>query len=338
MLSQRQTVILKVIVEEFTRTAEPVGSKRLMSLLDFDVSSATLRNEMAHLEDEGLLEKTHTSSGRIPSSKGYRYYVENLMNAHLDTGVENALSEVFHERHYSIEEVVQRSCDILSQMTNLTSIVLGPETNNQRLQHIQIFPINERSAVCVFITDRGHTESKTFHFDENVSLKDIQTCCDILNDKLTGTPIEDLKDKMNDIEPELAAHVARHETLFRAFVSAFVKFASDNVYTSGESNMLYQPEFADIAKLRELMKFLEDSNVWRQIGNTDEDISIKIGMDNDVMPMDNVSVVSSKIKLNDEEEGRLMVVGPTRMPYNKVVALMEYMAKAIEDMFKDESS
>ncbi|MDH6367441.1 MULTISPECIES: heat-inducible transcriptional repressor HrcA [unclassified Breznakia] len=336
-LTDRQLLIFKTIVDEFTKTAEPVGSKNLMNLLNIKVSSATLRNEMAALEEFGLLEKTHTSSGRVPSSKGYRFYVEHLMEKELDSNVENALSEVFHERHYSVEEIVKRSCDILSQMTNLTSVVLGPETSSQNLQHIQIFPINERSAVCVFITDQGHTENKMFHFDENVSLNDIQTCCNILNDHLAGTPINELSCKLEEIRPLLSSQVVRHEVLFQAFVSAFVKFASDNVYTSGASNMLYQPEFADIEKLRELMKFLEDSSVWRQLGSSNEDISIRIGNDdNQVIPFENVSVVSSTIRINDEEEGKLMVVGPTRMPYNKVVALMEYMAKAIGDLYRND--
>lgn len=336
MLTSRQTLILKTIIDEFTSTAEPVGSKRLMTLLDIQVSSATLRNEMAILEDYGLLEKTHTSSGRIPSSKGYRYYVENLMDKQLDSKVQHALSEVFQEHHYTMDEIVKKSCDILSQMTNLTSVVLGPETSSQTLQHIQIFPINEQSAVCVFITNHGHTENKTFHFDEKVSLKDIQTCCNILNNQLAGTPINQIAEKMEEIRPIISGQVARHEVLFQAFVSAFVKFASDNVYTSGTSNMLYQPEFADIEKLKQLMSFLEDSTIWRQLGNTEGDISIRIGTDNEIIPMDNVSVITSKIKLNQAEEGQLMVVGPTRMPYNKIVALMEYMAKVIEDLYRDD--
>lgn len=336
MLTTRQTLIFKAIVDEFTKTAEPVGSKHLLSLLEIKVSSATLRNEMALLEDFGLLEKTHTSSGRVPSSKGYRYYVENLMDRELDQQVEHALREVFKGRHYTIDEVVKKSCDILSQMTNLTSVVLGPETSAQALEHIQIFPISETSAVCVFITNHGHTENKTFHFDEHISLKDIQTCCNIMNEQLSGTPINEVAKKMETLRPLLSSKISRHEILFQAFVAAFMKFASDNVYTSGTSNMLYQPEFADIEKLKQLMSFLEDTSIWRQLGNSEGDISIRIGNDNSVIPMDDVSVISSKIRLKDNEEGQLMVVGPTRMPYNKIVALMEYMAKVIEELYRDD--
>ena len=337
MLTNRQIVIFKTIVDEFTRTAEPVGSKTLMALLDFPCSSATIRNEMAVLETEGLLEKTHTSSGRIPSSAGYRFYVENLMEK-LDEGVKTSLQKVFKERHYSLEEIVKKSCDILSDMTNLTSVVLGPDSKCQRLQHVQLIPITERSAVAIFVTDHGHTENKTFQFDEEVSVEDIQNCCTILNEKLSGTPIENVVERMQEIQPLLEAHINRHEMLFQAFVNAFVRFASDNVYCSGQSNMLYQPEFADIEKLKQLMKMLEDSSIWRQLANHEGDLMVRIGDDsnNQIMQMNNVAVIASKFKLNDNEEGQLMIVGPTRMQYNRVVALMEYMSKVIEEMYRDE--
>lgn len=337
MLTSRQVEIFKTIVSEFTKTAEPVGSKTLMNLLKIKCSSATIRNEMVALEEMGLLEKTHTSSGRIPSSKGYRFYVEHLMETNLDENVKESLTTVFSQRHFSMEEIVKKSCDILSQMTSLTSVVLGPDARRQTLEHIQIFPINDRSAVAVFITSQGHTENKVFHFDADVSLKDIQTCTLLLNDKLSGTPINAVVEKMQEIRPLLAANIARHEVLFQAFVNAFVKFASDNVYCSGQSNMLYQPEFADIEKLKKLMSLLEDSSVWRQIGEHEGDLSIRIGNDNEILELDDVSVIASKIRIG-EEEGQLMVVGPTRMEYDRVVALMEYLSSMIEQIYKEENS
>ncbi|MEG1732358.1 MAG: heat-inducible transcriptional repressor HrcA [Longicatena sp.] len=336
MLTERQLGIFKTIVDEFTRSAEPVGSKTLMDLLDFTCSSATIRNEMAVLEEIGLLEKTHTSSGRIPSSKGYRFYVEHLMEHQLDDTVKNSLQAVFKERHYSMDEIVQKSCDILSQMTSLTSVVLGPESKCQTLQHIQLFPISERSAVAVFITDHGHTENKTFQFDTEVGVEDIKTCCALLNDKLSGIPISEVVEKMKEIQPLLASHVARHEVLFEAFVNAFMRFATEHVYCSGQSNMLYQPEFADIEKLKEIMKMLEDSSLFRQLANHEGDVAIEIGGDNELLAMNDVSVVSSKFKINEFEEGELMIVGPTRMQYSRIVSLMEYMSKVIEDMYKSE--
>lgn len=337
LLTFRQTKVFKTIVDEFIRTAEPVGSKTLLTLLDFNCSSATLRNEMAALEEMGLLEKTHTSSGRIPSSQGYRYYVDNLMEKELDQKVVNALQTVFDSRNMSLDEVVRQSCDILSQMTNLTSVVLGPEARYQTLQHISLIPINERSAVAIFITNHGHTENKTFQFEDNISMSDITTCCNILNENLCGIALNEVVEKMKEIEPLMAGKVKRHEILFEAFVNAFVRFASDQVYLSGQKNMLYQPEFADIEKLKQLMSMLENSTLWRQIGYGNEEVAIRIGTDNrELMNIDDVSVISSKFKINKDEEGQLMVVGPTRMPYNQVVALMEYMSQQIEKMFNNE--
>lgn len=334
-LTPRRKAILKVIVDEFTITAEPVGSRRVMDLLDFSCSSATIRNDMAALEELGLLEKTHTSSGRIPSAKGYRYYVEHLMERQLEDEVKHSLQQVFTNRRYSMDEIVKKSCDILSQMTSLTSIVLGPESRYQTLQHIQLFPLTRKSAVAVFITDHGHTENKTFHFDTDISVEDIKTCCNVLNEQLAGTAICDIVEKMHYIQPLLASKVARHEILFEAFVTAFMKFANENVYCSGKNNMLYQPEFSDINQLRELMRMLEDSSLFRQISTHEGNMRIEIGGENQLIQMNNVAVVSSRFKLGNNEEGELMVVGPSRMQYNRVVALMEYMSEVLEEMYKE---
>ena len=336
-LTERQTKVFKTIVEEFTRTAEPVGSHTLMNLLDFHVSSATLRNEMAALEEMGLLEKTHTSSGRIPSSKGYRYYVDHLMVKHIEPKMMNALQTIFDARNSSMEDVVRQSCDILSQMTNLTSVALGPDARYQSLQHITLIPLNEKSAVAIFVTNHGHTENKTFQFSESVSMNDLTTCCNLLNENLVGVPLNEVVDRMVELQPLLAAKVQRHEMLFEAFVNAFVKFASDQVYFSGQSNMLYQPEFADIEKLKKMMSMLEDSSLWRQIAEENTGTVVRIGKDNvKLLDTDDVSVVASKFKIHGDEEGQLMIVGPTRMPYNEVVALMEYISRRIEEMFNDD--
>ena len=142
---------------------------------------------------------------------------------------------------------------------------------------------------------------------------------------------------MIELQPLLAASVQRHEMLFEAFVNAFLKFANDLYFFSGQSNMLYQPEFADIEKLKKLMNILEDSSVWRRIASGNKGTTIRIGHDNSsYLNTDEVSVVTSNFKVHGKEEGQLMIVGPTRMPYNEVVALMEYVSRRIEEMFNDE--
>jgi heat shock gene repressor HrcA len=332
MLNRRKIEIFKAIVEEFIATAEPVGSKKLSDKYQLPYSTATIRNEMNDLEQMGLLEKTHTSSGRVPSTNGYRYYVEHIMEKHLDDEFAVAVRSILEDSRLRIEDVVKQSCDILSQMTNMTSIVLGPEANTQRLEHIKLFPVDARSAVAVFITDSGHTENKVFNFEKEVSLKDIESCCDIMNDRLKGTFIRDVVDKMQSIRPLIERSVERHEMLFNAFVNAFIRFASDNVYFSGQNNMLYQPDFADVEKLKKLMAMMEDHQVLRDIGEGRGELILKTSENSQLVWLEDVAVVSSKFKM-DQEEGQLMLVGPSRMAYGQVVSLIDYLAKCIEEIF-----
>ncbi len=335
-LTQRQKAIFKTVVEEFTRCAEPIGSKTLMQILDFQVSSATIRNEMAALEKMGLLEKTHTSSGRIPSQKGYRYYVANLMVTDMDLPTKHSLQQVFSERHFSLDEVVQKSCDILSDMTNLTSIVLGPSGAQQTLQNVQLIPINTRSAVAIIVTSTGHIENKIFQFGEDVPVRDLKTCCDLMNEQLAGTPISEVIHKMDEIRPLMTAKIVRSEVLFEAFVAAFMKFATEKVAVSGRSNMLYHPEFSDISKLKQLMKILENGDLFQKWTDQEGNVAIHIGSRNELLQIGDVSVLSTRFHYKNDEEGQLMVIGPNRMQYSKVVALMDTMSDVIEEVFSDE--
>lgn len=333
MLSERLIEILKAIVEEYIQTADPVGSKTLMEKYRLPYSSATIRNEMSDLEALGYLEKTHTSSGRIPSTKGYKYYVENIMVERMDESLELVLREVFSDRAMKIDEVIKRSCDILSQMTNLTSLSLGPEAHTQCLEHIDLFPIDQNQAVAVFITSSGHTENRLFRFDEKVTVDELSSCCKILNERLGGTPLSEINDKLNLIKPILAKSVKRYEVVFEAFFNAFLKFASDNYYTSGQNNLLNQPEFADIGKLKQLLGMFENSAIWRDIGQDRNALKLTHSNHSSLVWMDDVAVVTSTFSLDDDESGQLMVVGPSRMEYDRVVALMEFMSKAIEKIY-----
>ena len=333
MLTPRKIEILKAIVEEFIATAEPVGSKTLLEKYNLPYSSATIRNEMLELEATGLLEKTHTSSGRIPSTQGYRFYVEHLMVQKMDDRLELALREVFSDREMRIDEVIKRSCDILSQMTQLTAVALGPEGSDQTLEHINLFPIDEHSAVAVFITNNGHTESRLFKFTEEITVEELQNCCEILNERLSGTKLLDVVEKMKLIKPILALSVKRYESVFQAFFNAFMKFANDNFYFSGSSNMLNQPEFADITKLKQLMGMLEDSSLWRTIGQRAGDLNLIRSSHSKLVWMDDVAVITNTFTINESESGQLMVVGPSRMEYDRIVALMDFMSEAIEKIY-----
>ena len=337
-LTLRMVEILKAIVDEFVATAEPVGSKTLVDKYGLPYSSATIRNDMAALETMGYLEKPHTSAGRIPSNKGYQYYCENLLKKDIDDEVKYALSNIFDKRSVNIEDAIKESCKIVSEMTNLASGMLGPDAKSQTLEHIRVFQIDPKTAVCVFITNTGHTENKTFNFQDEVSIEDIQTCTDILNDRLKGTLIHELPEKLESLRPILTQSVQRFEMLYNAFAGAFVKFASETLYFDGTTNMMYQPEYADIEKLKELTKFFDDSKMFRSLVDKQTGANEVVAVTpkgTELVWKDDLAIVSSEIKLSDNpsENARLMVVGPRRMEYSRVVNLLDFICKEIENMF-----
>ena len=341
MISARQKAILKAIVEEFIETAEPVGSKALMQKYQLPYSSATIRNDMASLEEKGFLEKTHTSSGRIPSANGYRYYVDHLLETRIEDKVEHEMQVLFHDRQQSLNEIVHRSCEMLSELTQLTSVVLGPDSPYESLQQITMVPLTSRSVTVIIVTDKGHVENKTFSINDYISLDDIQSCVGVMNDMLIGTPIDTVTTQLEtEVKPILASRIKEHEILFNAFLEAFMRFARSNVYFSGKENMLYQPEFNDVNKLRKLVTAFENSQMWNALLPIDacDGVTVKIGADVPLSNLGDVSVISGTFKTSSRSHGTISVIGPTRMPYEKVVSLVEYVSKNIEEIFEEQEN
>jgi len=334
MLTPRQLTILKAIVEEFIDTAEPIGSKVLMKKYNLPYSSATIRNEMAILEEIGYLEKTHTSSGRIPSTEGYRFYVGYLLETREKEPLKNQLAPLFTTKGQSLNEIIRESCEMLSELTQLTSVVLGPNAKNDYLQRITIIPLSKQSASVIIVTDKGHVQNKTFRIDEHISMEDLEACVNVMNDYLIGTAIDCVQERLEyEVKPILEKRIIEHEVIFNAFLEAFVKFASSDVYFSGKENMLYQPEFNDVNKIRRLVSAFENSQMWHALSPIEESegITVKIGADVPIASINtDVSVISASFKTGAESKGMISVIGPTRMPYEKVISLVEYISKNIE--------
>lgn len=339
MLTARQLLIFKCIVEEFVETAEPVGSKLLMTKYQLPYSSATIRNEMSFLEEHGYLEKTHTSSGRIPSTQGYRFYVNTLLQPSVDDEVKNQVATLLGERHRSLNEIIQESCQMLSELTHLTTVALGPNSDYEKLQNITLVPLSEHSVTAIIVTDKGHVENKMFNVKNNAYLEDLTSCVNVMNDLLDGTPINQVAFRLErDVRPILSARIKEHEVLFNAFLEAFMKFANSNIYFSGKENMLYQPEYNDVNKLRKLVSAFENSQSWKNLEplGLEEGVSVRIGSDSPIEDLNDVSVISASFKTGHESKGSISVIGPTRMPYEKVVSLVEYISKSIEQVFLDD--
>ena len=332
----RRERVLKLIVEHFIKTAEPVGSRTLIEEYGLNYSGATIRAEMNALEQEGYLEKTHTSSGRVPSSKGYRYYIEHLRERSVSDEFKYQMQSILDEKIQSIDDVIKESCEILSQMTSLASIVLGPNATQEKLVSVQLVPISKTSATCVFITDQGYVENKTFVLNEKNSLSDVESCVKLLNERLKGTAIAELIPKMKAIKPLLSDYVIDHDVIYQAMLEAFVGFAKDRLSAYGKEELFEQPEFKDDAtKIKKLIELFESPEVFREVEEDDDnEISIRIGGECD--DDEDVSIISAKVKIPGQKEGSIAIVGPKRMDYDQVVSSMEYLVNEIVKKYSGE--
>lgn len=330
----RRDLILKYIVEYFIKTATPVGSNTLLEQFNLPYSSATIRNEMMSLENLGYLEKTHTSSGRVPSAKGYRYYVSYLNHTDIDQEFKNQIATLLDRKTQSIEDVIKESCEILSHMTNLATVVLGPSANEEHLVSIQIIPISNNSATAVFVTDKGYVENKTFVLPEAIAMSEIESCVKMINERLKGTAISELVEKMNVMKPVFSSYVKSHDIIYQTFMEAFIKFASERVSLFGTRNLLDQPEFSsDVEKMKKMIKFLESKE---DIADLLKDSSTRIVIGNeDGLGIDDVSVITTKFDIGGTKKGTIALVGPMRMDYEKVVGALDYVVQQLKLMFDD---
>ncbi|PAE38478.1 heat-inducible transcriptional repressor HrcA [Bacillus sp. 7884-1] len=330
MLTDRQLLILQVIVDDFIRSAQPVGSRSLSKKDEISFSSATIRNEMADLEDLGYIEKTHTSSGRVPSEKGYRYYVDHLLSPQaLNKQDITIIQSIFAERIFEFEKIIQKSAKILSELTNYTSIVLGPAASFNKLKRIQIIPLNKESAVAIFVTDSGHVENRTFYLPSTVDASDLEKTVNILNERLTGVALEDLNDKIyKEVAMLLRQHIRNYDLMLHTISDSLKMPVNEKLFFGGKTNMLSQPEFHDISKIRELLQMIDHEEwIYPLIKNESAGIHVKIGRENKNSAMENCSLITATYSVGAEKLGTIAILGPTRMEYSRVISLLQFLSK-----------
>jgi len=328
VLTNRQSQILKLIVERYIKEPIPVGSKVISKALN--CSSATIRNEMVVLEEAGLLEKTHTSSGRIPSETGYRYYVDNLMELK-EMNAEDMLKLqiVFKNQQLALSDVITKSLQVISDITNYTTVILGNSSHENLLKQIEVVPIDDVSIIVIIVTDKGHVEHKNIKLYD-VSLDEIKKTVGLINNLISGTPIDEVSKKLEfEIKPIIGNYVKQHEQLYNAFYNVFTDFTNHEVNVVGRNKILEQPEFSsNIEKIKTVFNKLEDKNLLKNI-EEDDDNNIKVYIGNESNIDSDVTVIKTKFKQGDEE-GTIAIIGPKRMEYDRVVGLLEYMKDNIE--------
>lgn len=326
MLTKRQENILKLIVMKYIELAKPVSSNLICKKLK--CSSATVRNEMVELENLGLLEKTHTSSGRVPSEAGYRYYVDHLMQPKEMNGEEMLkLQIIFKNQNLVLSDCLKKSLQLISDMTNYTSIVLGKASHENQLKEINVVPLDKENMIIIVITDKGHVEHKTVTI-KDVSLEEVKKTVNLINDLIVGTPIDEVSSKLEfEVKPIIGRYIKEHEIIYNTFYQVFQEFSHQNVDVVGRNNMLKQPEFNSVDKIKEILTKLDDENLLANIETDNNDIKVYIGKENNLD--DDVTIIKTTYH-TPQEEGTIAIVGPKRMDYDRVVALLEYIKSNIE--------
>ena len=327
MLTKRQNDILKTIVEEYIKTAKPVSSSSICKVLN--CSSATIRNEMAYLEECGFLEKMHTSSGRVPSDKGYRYYVDNIMKPKELTGEDMLkLQTIFKNNSLVLSDAIVKSMEIVSELTNYTAIVLGEALEDSRIAKVEVVPTSSNNLTALVITDKGHVESRNVVIEKNISLKEIKRAVDVINKMIVGTLLNEVSHTLEfEVKPVIGKYVDQHEALYNAFYNAFSDFTPrQDVKMRGTTKLLSSPEFNDVNKIKELLDKFEDNDLIQSIKSNNDEISIYIGSENDID--DDISIIKTYYT-KDGTSGTIALIGPKRMQYDRAEALLQYIKENI---------
>ena len=333
MLSERQMLVLKAIVEEYVRTNEPVGSRTLSKRTELAFSPATLRNDMADLEDLGFLEKTHTSSGRIPSESGYRFYVEQILVEKEKNGLTfPMIDRIFEKSNLSRSEAVAESMALVADLTNYATVTMGQSARNSRIKKLEFVALHERFACILLVTDQGHVESKRIIVPEGLSVKEIERTVQILDEVLNGTLVCEISEKIkSEIKNEtLNDYLSYREDLLNAFVNAFSDMVKDSVFVAGQSNILSLPEFKDAERARALFEVIENKEILKIIKADNSGITIRIGQENEIKAMQNCTIITVPYEGSTGEKGAISIIGPTRMEYNKVIPILEYIARHVK--------
>lgn len=335
-LTERKKRILRAIIESYIQSAEPVGSKAIAASIDMEVSSATIRNEMADLEAMGLLEKPHTSAGRIPSPKGYRLYVNELMEEHkLSLQETQRINQALAMRMRELDRVLDQAGRVVSQLTNYPSFALSSGLSRMTIRRFDLLMVERNAFIIVVMTDTDIVRNRLIRLPSDLTEAQLQMLNTLLNTTFTGLTLE-------EITPELM-RVAQHAAgEAYGLISLVVSFAMDvlesleqrTVHTAGIASLLSHPEYQSLDRAAPLMSYLsEDQDAGRFPMPQADPMEILIGPENVADALKDTSVVVASYEIGDGMRGVIGVVGPTRMDYAKITARLAYFASGLTRLF-----
>ena len=337
-LDARKIKILQTIIDEYVLSAAPVGSRSISRNPEFNLSSATIRNEMADLEEMGFLQQPHTSAGRIPSDKAYRLYVDSIMNrAQLSTDEIKNIRSHFNNKISEINDVLKQTARALSSITQYTAIVLPPEIENDTLRHIQLVPLTPGKALLVVVTSTGFAKDAVIRIPADMGTTQLEKISHLMTDRLYGIKMEnivesiraELEDELYDKKDFLASLL---ETIERKITPV-----THTVELAGAGNILHYPEYSDLGKVQNFLMAVEGREtlygMLKKASNME--FTITIGQENEHEELKDCSVVTATYRIGDMPMGTFGIIGPTRMNYSRVISILEYMRKGFGEILSN---
>ena len=335
-LTDRQQKILRAVVDSYVATAEPVGSKTIASMPDMNFSSATIRNEMAFLTEQGLLEQPHTSAGRIPSASGYRFYIDELMQGYrMSRDEAQNLTAVMEDRLQEFDKAIAQVGQLISGLTNLPAYAVTTKSRAVTIEHFELIQTAPHSFILVLLTSTEAVRNKLIKLPLNVDPQDLKSLTAVLNASLTDLTLE-------EITPQLMAKIQKNAGSAASLVSVIVDYTvsllseeqKNNVYVTGQTKLLGLPEYQDVGKASELITHLDAETLSTlPVPEENNQVKILVGPENVSQALKDTSVVMARYDLGDGMQGMLGVVGPTRMDYAQVAAKLTYFAEGLGKMF-----
>jgi len=328
MLDARKKAILFVAVQEYILTAEPVSSQKLVEKYQLGVSSATVRNELAALEELGYLRQPHTSAGRIPTDSAYRFYVDSTSDKPgLTAQEEKSIVKLYSAINKEMEELLQETTKILSNLTNYIAVVMAPTFKRSAVKHIDIVSLSPRHVLLVLITDKGQVLKRTVTVDEVG--KEMESIERLLNEKLQGLDQSEISKLKDEIELPDRGTLKLVRTLIDEIADMIKSDDKERVFLRGTSSIFYQPEFEDLQKVQGLLGSLEHGYrllQWLEDSYRTEKVLVRIGSENLDKNIKECSVIASSYQVDGDTLGTLGIIGPTRMNYARAISAVEFIA------------
>ena len=331
MLDDRKKKVLQAIVEEYINTAEPVSSNALTNSYGLNYSSATIRNEMADLEKSGYLDKPHTSAGRVPSEKGYRYYVDELINDE-DISLEEIkyISSKLETKVNEIEDLTKITANTISEVTHYTTLSIGPKNDEQIIEEIKFVPLGQRMLMAVILTDNGLVKETIIKFDEDITEKQVETINYMFNNKLKGKPLKTIR---GPLEEYLYDEMTFSVNVIKPIIEQIKKVLEEDnkIYLEGTNRAFDLPEFNSLEVAKSFVNVLDTKELMEDMLNSGfaKDINVYIGQENEKDELKDFSIVTFKHKVGNKDLGTIGIIGPKRMDYSKVISVMKYISKKL---------